>query len=132
TFASSFVKMGIVPGDGGAWVLQKVIGYARAAEMILTGDTVTAAEALQMGLVNRVVPSARLMEEARALAGRVTVNAPRARRLAKRLLRMGRESRLEEVLELSAAFQALAHETADHREAVDAFLTKRQPRYTGE
>jgi enoyl-CoA hydratase/carnithine racemase len=130
-FAASFVKMGIVPGDGGAWILPRTIGYARAAEMILTGDTYTAAEAREMGLVNKVVPADQVMDEALKLADRVAANPPRAVRLAKRLLREGQHSRLPDVLELSAAFQALAHETADHKEAVEAFLDKRPPVFTG-
>ncbi len=129
--ASSFVKMGIVPGDGGAWILPRVVGYARAAEMILTGDTITAQDGLAMGLVNKVVPADQVMEQARALAERIAVNPPRSVRLAKRLLREGQHARLPDMLELSAAFQALAHETADHQEAVDAFLEKRTPVFTG-
>lgn len=131
-FAASFVKMGIVPGDGGAWILPRTIGYARAAEMILTGDTYSASEAREMGLVNRIVPAVSVMDEALALAERIAVNPRRAVRLAKRLLREGQHGRLSDVLELSAAFQALAHETADHREAVDAFLEKRAPVFTGD
>lgn len=130
-FAASFVKMGIVPGDGGAWILPRAIGYANAAEMILTGDTYSAAEAKGMGLVNRVVPADQVLDQALALAERIAVNPPRAVRLAKRLLREGQHSRLADVLELSAAFQALAHETADHKEAVEAFLDKRPPQFTG-
>lgn len=131
-FAASFVKMGIVPGDGGAWILPRTIGYANAAEMILTGDTYTAAEAQGMGLINKVVPADQVLDEALRLADRVAANPPRAVRLAKRLLREGQHSRLPDVLELSAAFQALAHETADHKEAVNAFLDKRPPVFTGE
>ncbi len=129
--ASSFVKVGIIPGDGGAWILTQAIGPARAAELVLTGDTIDAAEALRIGLVSRVAADDKLMDEARALAGRVAVNPPRAVRLAKRLLREAQHGRLSDVLELSAAFQALAHETADHKEAVDAFTVKRPPRFTG-
>ncbi len=129
--ASSFVKVGIIPGDGGAWILTQAIGPARAAELVLTGDTIDAAEALRIGLVSRVVAEDQLMGQARALAERVAVNPPRAVRLAKRLLREARHGRLDDVLELSAAFQALAHETADHKEAVDAFTEKRPPRFTG-
>lgn len=129
--ASSFLKVGIIPGDGGAWILSRLIGPARAAELILTGDAISAAEGLALGLVNKVVPDGELMAEARALADRVAANPPRAVRLAKRLLREAQHSRLSDVLELSAAFQALAHETADHKEAVDAFFEKRPPRFTG-
>ncbi|HVY86740.1 MAG TPA: enoyl-CoA hydratase-related protein, partial [Caulobacterales bacterium] len=82
--ASSFLKVGIIPGDGGAWILSKTIGYARAAEMILTGDQITADEALKLGLVNKVVGDDKLMDETRALAERVAVNPPRAVRLSKR------------------------------------------------
>ena len=131
-FASSFVKIGIVPGDGGAWVLPRVIGYSKAAELMLTGDTYSAAEAKEMGLVGAIVPPDQVMPEAMKLAERVAVNPPRAVRLAKRLLREGQSTRFPELLELSAAFQALAHETADHREALDAFFEKRAPVFTGE
>ena len=130
-FASSFIKVGIVPGDGGAWILPRTIGMSNAAELILTGDTIDSAAALQMGLVSRVVPAERLMAEALALAARIVVNPPKVLRLSKRLLREGQQQRLSDVLELSAAFQALAHETQDHAEALDAFLEKREPRFTG-
>lgn len=129
--ASNFVKVGIVPGDGGAWILTNAIGATRAAELVLTGDTIDAEEALRIGLVTRVAPDDKLMDEARAMAERIAVNPPRALRLAKRLLREAQHSRLHDVLELSAAFQALAHETADHKEAVDAFSNKRTPKFTG-
>ncbi len=130
-FASSFVKIGIVPGDGGAWILPRVIGYSKAAELMLTGDTYSAEEAREMGLVGTIVPPDQVMAEAQKLALRVAANPPRAIRLTKRLLREGQNCRLQEVLELSSAFQALAHETADHREALDAFFEKRPPVFTG-
>ena len=130
-FASSFVKIGIVPGDGGAWILPRVIGYSKAAELMLTGDTYSAAEAKEMGLVGKIVPPDQVMAEARTLAERVAANPPQATRLAKRLLREGQSARLNEILELSAAFQALAHETADHHEALDAFFEKRPAVFTG-
>ncbi|MBS0386590.1 MAG: crotonase/enoyl-CoA hydratase family protein [Proteobacteria bacterium] len=129
--ASSFVKVGIIPGDGGAWILTQAIGPARAAEMILTGDSIDAEEAARIGLVNRIAPDDQLMAEAHKLAERIAVNPPRAVRLAKRLLRESQHGRLSDIMELSAAFQALAHETADHKEAVDAFSEKRSPKFTG-
>ncbi len=130
--ASSFVKVGIIPGDGGAWILTNAIGATHAAELVLTGDTIGAEEALRIGLVTRVVADDKLLEEANALAARVAVNPPRTVRLAKRLLREAQHNRLSDVLELSASFQALAHETRDHKEAVDAFTEKRAPNFTGE
>jgi 2-(1,2-epoxy-1,2-dihydrophenyl)acetyl-CoA isomerase len=131
-FASSFIKIGIVPGDGGAWILARAIGLARASEMILTGDTIDARTAESYGLVSRVVPADQLLNEAQAVARRIVTNPAKALRLAKRLLREGQQQRLSDVLELSAAFQALAHETKDHEEAVAAFLEKRNPRFTGQ
>lgn len=130
--ASSFVKVGIIPGDGGAWILTNAIGATRAAELVLTGDTIDAEEALRIGLVTRVAADDKLLDEARAIAARIAVNPPRTVRLVKRLLREAQQSRLNDVLELSAAFQALAHETRDHKEAVDAFTEKRAPNFTGE
>lgn len=130
-FGSTFVKVGIVPGDGGAWVLPRAVGYSKACEMLFTGDVMTADQALACGLVSQVVPADRLLEEANALAARIAANPAKALRLAKRLMTEAQNMRLSEVLEMSAAFQALSHETADHREAVDAFLEKRAPVFTG-
>lgn len=130
-FAAGFIKMGLIPGDGGAWALPRAVGYARAAEMLFTGDTLTAQEALEFGLVSRVVPAESLMDEAIKLAERVAANPPRSLRVAKRLLIDAQTMRLSEVLEMSAAMQALVHETPDHHEAIDAFLNKRSPVFTG-
>jgi enoyl-CoA hydratase/carnithine racemase len=129
-FAESFVKLGIIPGDGGAWLLPRVIGMARASLLTLTGDTIDAARALEYGLVSEVVPADQLLPRARAIAASIATNPGHATRLAKRLLREGQDMRLEPLLELSAAYQALAHHTADHEEAINAFLEKRPPRFT--
>jgi enoyl-CoA hydratase/carnithine racemase len=131
-FAESFVKIGLVSGDGGAWLLPRVIGWSKAAEMALTGDMIDAAEALACGLVSKVVPDATLMDEARALALRIAVNPPFAVRMTKRLLWEGRHAGLASVLEMAAPMQALAHATADHSEAVEAFLEKRTPVFKGD
>ncbi|KAF0808327.1 enoyl-CoA hydratase [Alcanivorax xiamenensis] len=131
-FAESFVKLGIIPGDGGAWLLQRVVGFSKAAEMALTGDRVGAEEALACGLVSRVVADDTLLDEARALAARIAANPPQAVRMTKRLLWSARSSRLDTVLEMSAAMQALAHTTDDHDEAVAAFIDKRDPKFSGQ
>jgi enoyl-CoA hydratase/carnithine racemase len=130
-FAESFVKVGLIPGDGGAWLLQRVVGISRAMEMSLTGDMLDAVQALEAGLVSRVLPPEELVPAAQALAARIAANPRAAVRMTKRLLREAQHTRLDSLLEMSAAFQALAHETDDHREAVDAFLEKRAPRFTG-
>lgn len=127
TFAESFVKVGLIPGDGGAWLLPRAVGMSRAAEMAFTGDTLTAAEALACGLVSRVVADADLLAAARALAARIAANPGQALRMTKRLLREAQHVRLETLLEISAGFQALAHTTRQHEEAVTAFLEKRPP-----
>lgn len=126
TFAESFVKMGIIPGDGGAWLLPRAVGLSKAAEMSFTGDALSATEALECGLVSRVVPPGELLAEANRLAQRIAANPGRALRLTKRLLREGQHARLESLLEMSAGFQALAHKTPQHREAVMAFIEKRK------
>ncbi|MGH6786939.1 MAG: crotonase/enoyl-CoA hydratase family protein [Novosphingobium sp.] len=128
-FAESFVKLGIVPGDGGAWLLPRVIGMPRASLMTLTGDTIDAATALEYGLVNEVVPADQCVPRAMELAGRIAANPGHATRMAKRLLRDGQDMKLAPLLEMSAAFQALAHHAEDHHEAVEAFLDKRAPNF---
>lgn len=130
-FAESFVQLGIIPGDGGAWLLTRAIGPARAAEMALTGDRVQAEQAAEWGLVNQVVDPDDLMDAARDLAARVAKNPPHSVRMAKRLLRESQHQSLESLLELSAAMQALAHHTEDHHEALAAFGDKRAGRYEG-
>jgi enoyl-CoA hydratase/carnithine racemase len=125
SFAESFVKLGLVPGDGGAWLLPRTVGMSRAAEMAFTGDSVDATEALAIGLVSRVVPHDKLLVEANKLARRIAANPGHALRMTKRLLREGQHVRLDTLLELSAGFQALAHKTSQHEEAVNAFLEKR-------
>lgn len=126
-FAESFVKVGLIPGDGGAWLLPRAVGLSKAAEMAFTGDSLDAQAALECGLVSQVVPDAALMDTAFELARRIAVNPGQALRMTKRLLREGQHVRLETLLEISAAFQALAHNTSQHEEAVSAFLEKRKP-----
>ena len=128
-FAESFVKLGIIPGDGGAWLLPRIIGLSRATELTLTGQTIDASRALEWNLVSRVVPHDRLLSSAHELANAIASNPPHAVRLAKRLLREALHTRLDTLLEMSAAYQALSHQTNDHREAVAAFLEKRPPSF---
>jgi len=130
-FGATFLKIGLIPGDGGAWLLPKVIGMARASELLFTGDTIDAATAQSWGLVSRVVPAAALMDEARALAAKIAQQPPDVLRMTKRLLREGIAGSFDTVMELSAGMQALAHHTEDHAEAVAAFLDKRPPVYKG-
>ncbi len=119
TFAESFVKIGIIPGDGGAWLLQRIVGVSKAAEMTFTGEAIGPAEALACGLVSKVVAPGDLLSEALALASRIAANPGHVLRMAKRLMRESQWTRLETILEMSGAFQALAHSTDEHRELIE-------------
>ena len=129
TFAESFVKVGIVPGDGGAWLLPRAVGMSKASEMAFTGEALNAQEALACGLVSRVVAPDALMDEALKLARKITANPGAVLRMTKRLLREGERSSLESLLELSAGYQAIAHKTAAHKEAVMSFVEKRPAKF---
>ena len=131
SFGVPFLKLGIIPGDGGSWLLPRNVGYARAAEMLFTGRSIDAQTAERWGLVNRVVPHDVLMDEAMATAEQVASHAPHALRMGKALLRQGRDMNFDQMLEMSAAMQALAHLTDDHIEGVTAVLEKRPADFTG-
>ncbi|MGO4327866.1 crotonase/enoyl-CoA hydratase family protein [Cupriavidus sp. 2TAF22] len=124
-FAATFVKLGLIPGDGGAWLLPRVIGMSRACELAFTGDTIDARQALDWGLVSQVVPADALVQTAMELAQRIARNSGHALRMTKRLLRESIHARMDTILEMSAGFQALAHHTAEHEAALDAFLQRR-------
>lgn len=130
-FAESFVTLGLIPGDGGAWLLPRVVGFAKASEMALTGARIDAQEALACGLVSKVVDDDALIETALGLARQIAANAPVAVRMTRRLLREAQHARLESVLELSAALQAVAHTTGDHKEAIKGFIEKRPAKFQG-
>lgn len=123
SFAESFVQIGLVPGDGGTWFLQRAIGYERAAEMTFTGDRIDAATALAWGLVSRVVPHDELLTAATELADRIAKNPPHALRMAKRLLQESRTGLLESTLGMAAAMQPLAHRDAEHMRRIEKWKT---------
>ncbi|WP_209348990.1 crotonase/enoyl-CoA hydratase family protein [Pontixanthobacter sp. CEM42] len=130
-FGVTFLKLGIIPGDGGTWILPRVIGEARAAELFYTGDVIDAAKACEWGLVSRVVDSGSLMDETEALAAKIAAMPPHALRQTKNLLRQGRSITYDTALELAANTQALMHHTEDHMEGIDALLEKRLPDFKG-
>lgn len=125
------VKVGTIPGAGGTQRLPRMIGASDAMLMLLTGDTIDAAEALRLGLVSRIVPAADLVAEATALAGRIARNAPLSVRAVKRLARSGREMRLGDALQLERFVWGLLRDTEDRREGRLAFAEKRKPRFVG-
>ncbi len=130
-FGVTFLKLGIIPGDGGTWILPRVIGEARAAELFYTGDVIDAETACDWGLVSRVVEGDALMDEAQALAAKIAAMPPHALRQTKNLLRQGRSITYDTALELAANTQALMHHTDDHAEGVAALIEKRAAKFTG-
>ncbi len=123
-FAESFVKVGIVPGDGGCWLLPRIVGASKAAELAFTGDTIDADEAQRIGLVSRVVAPERLMAEALAMAERIAANPPQAVRWTKQLMQQARSGTLDDALDAAGHLQGLAHHTDEHRAAVEAFFAR--------
>ncbi len=123
-FAETFVKIGIAPGDGGAYFLPRIISSTDAALMTFTGELFNAEQALEMGLVSKVVPADQLMDEARALADRIAENPGHALRLSKKLMRESSTSRLDQLLELSASYNAMLQHTQDHRDRIDDLVAK--------
>jgi 2-(1,2-epoxy-1,2-dihydrophenyl)acetyl-CoA isomerase len=132
SFMEAFGKVGLVPDTGSTWFLPRLVGPAKAAEMIFTADSVDAATAERIGLVNRVVPADTLMEEANGLASRLAKSAPIALALAKRALNRALNSGLEDALEFEAQLQSVAGRSKDHKEGVAAFVEKRPANFTGE
>jgi enoyl-CoA hydratase/carnithine racemase len=130
-FGVTFLKLGLIPGDGGAWLLPRTIGMSRACELLFTGDVIDAATAASWGLVSRVVPADQLMDEALALAEKIAAQPPHALRLAKTLLKQGQTTSYDTLMEMSAAAQAISHLTEDHMEGVDSILEKRPAHFTG-
>ncbi|MFL0355066.1 crotonase/enoyl-CoA hydratase family protein [Erythrobacter sp. GH1-10] len=130
-FGVTFLKLGIIPGDGGTWILPRVIGMSRAAELFYTGDVIDAATARKWGLVSRVVPHDDLLAEAQALAARIAAMPPHSLRQTKMLLRQGQQVNYDTALELAANTQAMMHHTDDHAEGVAALIEKRSPEFKG-
>jgi len=132
SFVLAFGRVGLIPDSGATWLLPRLIGAAKATELALLNEPLTAADAERFGLVARVVAEDRLLEEAQAIAARLADAAPRANALTKRALALGWEADLETQLETEADFQGEAGATADHAEGIAAFLERRPPRFTGE
>lgn len=131
SFLLAFGRVGLIPDSGATWFLPRLVGPARAAELAFITDPLTAEDALRVGLVNRVVPADRLLDEARALAGRLASAAPVALALTKRALARSLEVGLEEALDHEASLQGIAGRSADHAEGLAAFAEKRPPRFRG-
>ena len=125
------VKLGIPPGFGGSQRLTRLVGRGRASEIIFLGEPVAAVEAAKMGLVNRVVPADRLLEEAKAWARRMQERGPLALRLAKAAIHQTQETGLSAGLDYERELFSLAFATDDQDEGMEAFLAKRKPEFGG-
>jgi enoyl-CoA hydratase/carnithine racemase len=130
-FGETFVKLGLVPGDGGAFFLQRVIGYSKAMQMSLTGDLVSGEEAKQWGLVNYYVGSVDLESETQRLASRISDHPPIAVQMTKKSIRLAHRTDVNTILEISAAYQGITQRTADHFTALEAMANKTTGIYQG-
>ncbi|PIE43783.1 MAG: enoyl-CoA hydratase [Gammaproteobacteria bacterium] len=130
-FGETFVNLGIIPGDGGAWYLQRLVGYQKAAELTFTGRVFDANEAQALGLLLDVVPQQDLLQRASMLATEIASKPPHAVRYSKRLMKKAQRMQLNDFLEVCAAFQGISHNTQDHMEAVTAFIEKRTASFKG-
>ena len=130
-FAETYVRMGLIPGAGGAYYLPRIVGAAKALELFWSCDSVDAEEAKRIGLVNRVFDDERLAEETQAFARKVANGAPLAVRLVKKLIYQGLTSDLRGALDLVASNMPVVRMSEDHKEAVAAFREKREPVFTG-
>ncbi len=130
-FGVTFLKVGLIPGDGGAWLLPRIIGPARASELLYTGDVISAEQAEEWGLISRVVAPDSLIDEAMKLAEKVAEQPPQALRLAKSLMRHGQTASYDTLMDMSAASQVLMHLSEDHMEGVSATLEKRKADFKG-
>jgi 2-(1,2-epoxy-1,2-dihydrophenyl)acetyl-CoA isomerase len=131
SFLLAFGRIGLVPDSGATWFLPRLVGPAKAAELALMGESLSAADAERFGLVSRVVPAESLLDEAQAFAARLAAGAPRAIALTKRALDRSWDATLEESLEYEAYLQGIAGATDDHRQGIAAFVEKRPPRFSG-
>jgi enoyl-CoA hydratase len=125
------IAQGLIPSDGGTQRLPRIIGRGKALELILSSETITAKEALSIGLVSRVVKGAKLAAESEALARNIAAKAPIALRFIKEAVNKGLDLTLEQGLHLEADLYFLIHTTADRTEGINAFLKKRKPKFKG-
>jgi len=131
TFAETFVRLGLISGDGGAWFLPRLIGLARAREMMLTARPVGARQAFDWGLVNALADEGRLLETAREMAEGIAALPPGALRATKQLLRGIAEGDFDRALAEAARMQAMLHRQPHHREAISALLARQRGDLTG-
>jgi 2-(1,2-epoxy-1,2-dihydrophenyl)acetyl-CoA isomerase len=130
-FSEAYIRVGLIPGNGGCHFLPRIVGTAKALELLWTGDFVGAEEAERIGLVNRVFDDAKLMEETYAFARRLVQGPPIQQRLIKRLVLQGQRTDLATSLEMVSSAMAIVQNTRDYKEAIQAYKDKRPPKFEG-
>lgn len=130
-FAETYIRVGLVPGDGGAYYLPRLVGPSKAMEILMTGDFIDSAEALRLGLVNRVVPDDELRAATSEFAHRLAEAPPINVRLIKRAVQQSSRADLRTSLDLISSHMAVVQTTSDSREALSAFREKRTPNFIG-
>jgi 2-(1,2-epoxy-1,2-dihydrophenyl)acetyl-CoA isomerase len=126
-FGIPFLKIGLIPGDGGAWLTPRVLGMSNAARLLYTSEIIDAEKALSWNFVSEIVEADELADAAFAIASIISEQPPQALRLSKSLLRRGMTASFEEIMDLSAAYQGILHETDEHKEGINAIIEKRKP-----
>jgi len=131
-FAETFTKMGLVPGDGGTFFLQRVVGYSKAMQMFLTSETFPGKKALEFGLLNNLFEDSEMINETLKLGDVIAGGAPIAQSMTKKAMKLSYLHDLNSSLDMLATFQGIAQRTADHFEALKAFKEKRTPKFKSE
>lgn len=130
-FSEAYIRVGLIPGNAGCYFLPRVVGPAKALEMLWTGDFVDAEEAHRIGLVNRVYDDDKLMEETLAFASKLASGPPLQQRLIKKLMYQSLRTDLKTSLEMVSSHMAVVQSTSDYREAIQAYKEKRKPKFEG-
>ncbi len=131
-FEQTFINLALIPGDGGAWFLQRLVGYQKAAELTFSGRPVDPEEAMQLGLLLEIVPAGQLLARAMERARTFAAKAPQALRMTKRLMKSAQRLELADFLDLCSSYQACCHHTEDYRRALDGFLDKSTVEFKGD
>lgn len=130
-FGATFINLGLVPGDGGAWLLPRAIGRSRAAELFYTGELIDAETALEWGLVSYVVDPDKVMEKSLEIAEKIAAKPPLPVKMTKQMMRQADNGTLEAIMEMAAGMQAILHTTEDHEVAARAVKDKTTGEYHG-
>lgn len=130
-FSEAYIRVGLIPGNGGCYFLPRIVGPAKALEMLWTGDFIGSEEALRIGLVNRVYDDDKLMDETLAFAARLASGPPLQQRVIKKLMYQSLRTDLRTSLEMVSSHMAVVQATADYREAINAYKEKRPAKFEG-